>query len=43
MQDFANCTAEELYNKIRCLQHPYPLPYVECKNNTKLYLTGALI
>ena len=43
MQDFANCTAEELYNKIRCLQHPYPLPYVECKNNTKLYLTGASI
>ena len=40
-EDFKNFTAEEIYNKIRCLQNPYPLPYVVCKNNTKLYILEA--
>ena len=40
-EDFYASTAEELYNKIRCLQEPYPLPFIKCKNGTKLYITGA--
>jgi|TARA_A100000172_G_scaffold51200_2_gene32211 methionyl-tRNA formyltransferase len=38
LEDFDNFTAEEIFNKVRCLQHPYPLPYIKCKGNTKLYL-----
>ena len=41
LEDFTNMTAKELYNKIRCLQNPYPNAFVSCKNNTILYLTGA--
>jgi len=37
--DFAEYTAEELYNKIRALQNPYPNPYILCKDNTKLFIT----
>ena len=41
LEDFGNYTAEELYNKIRALQDPYPNPYVVCKDGTKLYLIKA--
>lgn len=41
LEDFKNYTAKELYNKIRCLQDPYPNAYVVCKNNTKLYIKKA--
>ena len=41
LEDFTNMTAKELYNKIRCLQNPYPNAFVSCKNNTILYFTGA--
>jgi hypothetical protein len=38
IDDFKQFTAEELYDKIRCLQKPYPNPFVVCKDGTKLYL-----
>lgn len=41
LDDFTNHTAEELYNKIRALQDPYPNAYITCKNGTKLYLQNA--
>ncbi len=41
LEDFKNYTATELYNKIRCLQDPYPNAYVVCKNNTRLYIKKA--
>ncbi len=40
-EDFYASTAEELYNKIRCLQGPYPKPFIKCKDGTTLYITGA--
>jgi len=36
-----NLTAKQLYNKIRCLQDPYPLPYIVCKDGKKLFLLEA--
>lgn len=38
IEDFANKTAEQLYNKIRALQDPYPNAFVRCKGGKKLYL-----
>ena len=40
-QDFSCATAEQLYNKIRCLQDPYPNPYILCANGTKLFIKEA--
>ena len=40
-EDFCVMTAEKLYNKIRCLQDPYPRPFIKCKDGTILYITGA--
>lgn len=37
LEDFKNFTAEELYDKVRALQDPYPNAYVVCKDNTVLY------
>jgi methionyl-tRNA formyltransferase len=34
-------TAEEMYNKIRALQDPYPNAYIVCADGKKLYITGA--
>lgn len=39
--DFANCTAKQIYDKIRCLQDPYPNPFIVCKDGVKLYITEA--
>ena len=41
IEDFNNFTAEELYNKIRALQDPYPNSFVVCKDGTKLFLTHS--
>ena len=41
LKDFKKYEAEYLYNKIRCLQKPYPRPYIKCKNNTKIFLEKA--
>lgn len=37
-EDFSLYTAKELANKVRCLQSPYPEPFIICKDGTKLYL-----
>jgi len=41
IEEIENTTAEQLYNKIRALQDPYPNAYITCKNNTKLYITNS--
>ena len=41
IEDFSKFTAEQLYDKIRALQDPYPNAFVICKDNTKLYLTHS--
>ena len=43
VQDFKNCIAREIYNKIRSLQDPYPNAYMKCKDGTRLYLTEAKV
>ena len=40
-QDFSCMTAKQLYNKIRCLQEPYPNPYIQCADGTKLFIKEA--
>tara|TARA_Y100000310_G_C20501466_1_gene724207 strand:+ start:305 stop:979 length:675 start_codon:yes stop_codon:yes gene_type:complete len=39
--DISNFTAEELHNKVRALQYPYPNAYIRCKDNTKLFITNT--
>jgi len=41
IDDIKNSTAEQLYNKVRCLQDPYPNAYITCKNGTRLYIEKA--
>lgn len=36
-----NSSAKQMYDKIRCLQTPYPNAYIKCKNGEKLYLITA--
>ena len=43
INDIKCYTAEELHNKIRSLQDPYPNAYIKCKNGTKLYLIKSRI
>ena len=43
LTDFENFTATELQNKIRCLQDPYPMSYIVCKNETKLFIKESEI
>ena len=38
VDDFTKYTAEELYNKVRALQTPYPNAYITCKDGTKLFI-----
>ena len=38
LQEFKDHSAQEIYNKIRALQDPYPNTYITCKNGTRLYL-----
>lgn len=41
LEDFKLSTAQEIYNKIRALQDPYPNAFVVCGDGSKLYLTEA--
>lgn len=43
IEDLQNSTAEQIYNKIRALQDPYPNAYILCKDGTKLYIQQAKI
>jgi len=38
ISDLINSTPEELYNKIRALNDPYPNAFIRCKNDEKLYI-----
>lgn len=41
ISDFEKYTAEELNNKIRALQDPYPNAFIMCKDGTKLFIQKA--
>jgi methionyl-tRNA formyltransferase len=41
LEDFKSSTAEQIYNKIRALQDPYPNAFIVCGDGKKLHLTGA--
>ena len=41
IEDLLNCSAKEIYNKIRALQDPYPNAYIVCGDGSKLYLHNA--
>lgn len=43
IEEISSCVAEDLYNKIRALQDPYPNAFIKCKDGTKLYLTKSHI
>lgn len=38
IDDISTVTAEELHNKVRALQDPYPNAFIRCKGGTKLYI-----
>ena len=37
VDDIQNYTSEELFNKVRSLQSPYPNAFMVCKDGTKLF------
>jgi len=41
VEDLLNCSAKQIYNKIRALQDPYPNAYIVCGDGSKLYLQYA--
>ena len=41
LDEIKTCSAEYLYNKIRCLQEPYPEAFIVCGDGKKLYVTAA--
>ena len=41
LEDIKKLEAEDLYNKIRALQDPYPNAFIKCKNGSKLYITNS--
>jgi len=43
IDDLKNYTAEELHNKVRALQNPYPNAFIKCKNGTKLIIKKTQI
>lgn len=43
LEDLKNKTAKQLYDKIRCLQDPYPNAYIKLGNGEKLYLIKSKI
>lgn len=43
IDNLQNQTAKQLYNKIRCLQDPYPNAYITLGNGEKLYLLKTKI
>lgn len=36
--ELENSSAKQLFDKIRCLQQPYPTAYIKCSDGNKLYL-----
>ena len=38
IEELKTSTSEQLYNKIRALQDPYPNAFIVCKDGSKLYL-----
>jgi len=38
IDDISTVTAEELHNKVRALQDPYPNAFIRCKDGTKLFI-----
>ena len=38
VEDISNFTSEELHNKVRALQDPYPNAFIRCKDGTKLFI-----
>jgi methionyl-tRNA formyltransferase len=36
--ELENSSAKQLFDKIRCLQKPYPTAYIKCSDGSKLYL-----
>lgn len=43
LEDLKTKTAKQLYDKIRCLQDPYPNAYIKLGNGEKLYLIKSKI
>lgn len=43
IEEIKNSTAEQLYNKIRALQDPYPNAYIKCSDDSKLYIKKAYL
>lgn len=43
ISDIQNLTSLQLHNKVRCLQEPYPLPYIICADGKKLFLRETAI
>ena len=41
INEIKNLTANELYNKIRSLQDPYPNAFIKDKNGNKLFIISA--
>ena len=41
--DFEKYKPEYFYNKIRCLNDPYPNAFIKCKNGQKLFILSAKI
>ena len=38
VEDIRNFTSEELHNKVRALQDPYPNAFIRCKDGSKLFI-----
>jgi len=43
IDEILNQTAEKIHNKIRCLQKPYPEPFIKCSDGSKLYILKSRI
>ena len=41
INEIKNLTANDLYNKIRSLQDPYPNAFIKDKNGNKLFIVSA--
>lgn len=41
LNEIKSSTATELYNKIRCLQDPYPNAFIRCGDGSKLFITRS--
>ena len=42
-EELKNCSAQDLFNKIRMLTDPYPNAYIICSDGKKLFLTECYI